>query len=455
MYRLSFILLMFLVASVAGVRMLPPHLIAAETDARNSDARNDETKIYQQLNLFGSVFEVIRKSYVEEPDEIELISSAIDGMLTSLDPHSGYLDAEEFEELRTQTQGKFGGLGIQVTMEKGVVKVVSPIDDTPAERAGIMSGDLITHLDGETIYGMTLSEAVKKMRGDVDTPIILTIRRKGQNALMEVKIIRDMIRLESVRHRIERDEIGYIRITTFNEETSDALKSAVETIKSEVGEGAVKGYVIDLRNNPGGLLDQAINVSDMFLDQGEIVSTRGRDRADIERYNAREGVIVDDRPVIVLINGGSASASEIVAGALQDHRRATIVGTRSFGKGSVQTIMPLGEHGAIRLTMARYFTPSGRSIQAKGIKPDILVEQELPEAWERAAKRSRGEASLPGHLEADDGRSEEKDEEEQSGSSSYVPKDPKQDIQLNYVLDLLQGIRTIGDVSESEKKDES
>jgi carboxyl-terminal processing protease len=394
---------------------------------------------YRQLNLFGDVFERIRADYVESPDDTALIESAIDGMLTSLDPHSSYLSAKDFKDMQVQTSGKFGGLGIEVTMEEGVIKVVSPIDDTPAARAGILAGDMIIALDGETVQGLNLNQAVEKMRGNINTPITLTIKREGVEKPFDVRLVRDVITIHSVRSRIE-GEIGYIRITTFNEQTFDGLNEAIDKIEKEVGADKVKGYVVDLRNNPGGLLDQAIAVSDAFLDRGEIVSTRGRHAEETQRHNAHSGDLAASKPVIVLVNGGSASASEIVAGALQDHGRATIVGTRSFGKGSVQTIIPLGSNGALRLTTARYFTPSGRSIQAKGIDPDIEVIQELPpELADQQDVEPRGEASLRGHLTGDQPPSE--DVKEESGSLAYVPPDPKDDKQLNYALDLLRGLQ--------------
>lgn len=388
--------------------------------------------IYRQLNLFGDVFERIRADYVESPDDAKLIESAINGMLTSLDPHSSYLPPKDFRDMQVQTRGEFGGLGIEVTMEDGLVKVVTPIDDTPAQKAGVLTNDFITHIDGEQVQGLTLNEAVEKMRGPVNTEIKLTIRREGAEEPVELTLNRAVIRIKSVRSRVEGD-VGYVRISQFNEQTFEGLKAAVEEIEKEVPADKLKGFVIDLRNNPGGLLDQAISVSDAFLDRGEIVSTRGRQADETQRFNAREGDLTDGKPVIILVNGGSASASEIVAGALQDHRRATVLGTRSFGKGSVQTIIPLGANGAIRLTTARYYTPAGRSIQAKGIDPDIEILQELPEELKGKAE-TKGEASLRGHLESQDG-------EEGGGSQAYVPPDAKDDKQLNYALDLLRGIQ--------------
>ena len=394
---------------------------------------------YRELNLFGDVFERIRADYVETPDDSKLIESAINGMLAGLDPHSSYLSPKNFQDMQVQTSGKFGGLGIEVTMENGVVKVVSPIDDTPAARAGILAGDLITGLDGEAVDGLSLNEAVDKMRGAIDTPITLTIVRSGVEKPFDVKLVREEIVVQSVRSRQEGD-VAYIRITTFNEQTFDGLKSAIDKLTADIGPDKIKGYIIDLRNDPGGLLDQAIAVSDAFLDQGEIVSTRGRHADETQRYNARSGDLANGKPVIVLVNGGSASASEIVAGALQDHRRATILGTRSFGKGSVQTIIPLGANGALRLTTARYFTPSGRSIQAKGISPDIEVLQELPpELAADMPAEPRGEASLKGHLT---GEGATEGQPEESGSQAYVPPDPKDDKQLKFALDLLNGIQS-------------
>ncbi|MDP2734234.1 MAG: S41 family peptidase, partial [Hoeflea sp.] len=325
--------LALVVGFAGGLAVSLPKFIPAEA------AGNSET--YRQLNLFGEVFERVRSDYVEAPDDSKLIEAAVNGMLAGLDPHSSYMSPKSFRDMQVQTRGEFGGLGIEVTMEDGLVKVVSPIDETPAEKAGIMANDLITHLDGEQVQGMTLSQAVEKMRGAVNTPITLTIMREGKDEPFDVKVVRDIIRIRSVRNRTE-EEVGYIRITTFNEQTYDALKASVSELEEEIGSDKLKGFIVDLRNNPGGLLDQAIAVSDAFLDRGEIVSTRGRNADETQRYNARKGDIASGKNVIVLINGGSASASEIVAGALQDHRRATVLGTRSFGKGSVQTIIPLG-----------------------------------------------------------------------------------------------------------------
>ena len=371
--------------------------------ARSQSASAANSEIYRQLDLFGEVLERVRSDYVEKPDDPKLIESAINGMLTALDPHSAYLTPKHFRDMQVQTRGEFGGLGIEVTMENGVVKVVAPIEDTPAARAGLMSGDLITHLDKEQILGLTLQEAVEKMRGPVNSPITLTVVRKGTEDPFDVKVTRDVIHINPVKYNAEGDDVGYIRVTTFNEQTTANLQKAVEDLKKQLGPN-LKGYIIDLRNNPGGLLDQAISVSDAFLDQGAIVLTRGRNLEETQRSNARQGDITDGQKIVVLINGGSASASEIVAGALQDHHRATILGTRSFGKGSVQTIIPLGSNGALRLTTARYYTPSGRSIQAKGIEPEVVVEEELPDDLKQKAElqATRGEANLRGHLKGED-----------------------------------------------------
>ncbi|HLF58961.1 MAG TPA: S41 family peptidase [Alphaproteobacteria bacterium] len=373
-----------LVALVAGVVLLTPYALFGEEGASDT---------YRQLNLFGEVFERVRADYVEEVTDGKLIETAINGMLTSLDPHSSYLNPDSFRDMQVQTKGEFGGLGIEVTLENGFVKVVSPIDDTPAAKAGIRPGDVITHLDGESVLGMTLQEAVDKMRGPVDTQIKLTIGRQGQEPF-DVSLTRAVIKIQSVRSKVV-DDVGYIRITSFNEQTESGLETAVAEIKSKEGD-KLKGYVLDLRNNPGGLLDQAVAVSDSLLDKGEIVSTRGRKPEMAQRFNAKAGDLTDNMPVVVLINGGSASASEIVAGALQDHHRAIVVGTPSFGKGSVQTIIPLSNHGAMRLTTARYYTPSGHSIQGKGIEPDIEVPQAKIQPLETPQRRR--EADLKGAL---------------------------------------------------------
>ena len=420
--------------------------------ARRPSASASNSDIYRQLDLFGEVLERVRADYVEKPDDAKMIEAAINGMLMALDPHSSYLNPKEFRDMQVQTRGEFGGLGIEVTMENGVVKVVSPIEDTPAAKAGIMSGDFITALDKEQLQGLTLQEAVEKMRGPVNAPITLTIVRKGVDNPFDVKMVRDVIHIEPVKYNAEND-VGYIHITSFNEQTTADLQRAVEDLKKEIGP-KLKGYVIDLRNNPGGLLDQAISVSDAFLDQGAIVITKGRNLEETQRSNATPGDITGGQKLVVLINGGSASASEIVAGALQDHHRATIIGTRSFGKGSVQTIIPLGSNGALRLTTARYYTPSGRSIQAKGIEPEVVVEEELPDGLKdkAAVQSTRGEANLRGHLKGEGEPADSKDEEE-SGSSAYVAPDKDKDTQLQYGLDLLRGIKSVD--TEAKKKAEA
>jgi carboxyl-terminal processing protease len=429
MRKTSLIVLGAVAGALATLLVTQPHsmLFGSAASAAASDT-------YRELNLFGDVFERVRADYVEKPDDSKLVESAINGMLAGLDPHSSYMDKKSFGDMQVQTRGEFGGLGIEVTMEDGLVKVVAPIDDTPAAKAGVMANDIITELDDEAVQGMTLNQAVDKMRGPVNTKIKLTIMRKGSDKPIEVTIMRDVIRVKSVRSHSEGDDVGYIRITQFNEQTTDGLKQAINDLNSQLGADKIKGYVVDLRNNPGGLLDQAISVSDTFLDKGEIVSTRGRNPEETQRFNARPGDMTKGKPLIVLINGGSASASEIVAGALQDHKRATLVGTRSFGKGSVQTIIPLGAgNGALRLTTARYYTPSGRSIQAKGITPDIEVLQDVPDDLKNRTD-TKGEASLRGHLKAEG--------TEESGSQSYVPPDEKDDAALKTAMDLLRGTAT-------------
>ena len=382
---------------VATTQLAGP-LIAQESEANAS--------VYKQLDLFGDIFERIRAGYVEDVDEKDLIEAAINGMLTSLDPHSSYLSADDAAAMRVQTRGEFGGLGIEVTQEEGYVKVVSPIDGTPADAAGVLAGDYITAVDGESVLGLTLDDAVELMRGPVGSEIIITIVREGEIEPLEVSIVRDTIKLTAVRHRTEGNAV-VLRVTTFNDQTFPNLEAGLkEQAEAAGGIDNVDGIVLDLRNNPGGLLNQAIFVSDAFLDAGEIVSTRGRDPEDGERFNAQPGDLAEGKPIVVLINGGSASASEIVAGALQDHRRAIVVGTKSFGKGSVQTVLPLQGDGAMRITTARYYTPSGRSIQALGISPDIIVEQPRPvpvdpDAEEEDDRAIRSEADLRGSLDND------------------------------------------------------
>ncbi len=398
-------------------------------------AASSET--YRQLNLFGDVFERVRAEYVEEVQDEQLIEAAIKGMLSSLDPHSSYLNAKAFKDMQVQTRGEFGGLGIEVTMESGLVKVVSPIDDTPAYRAGLQPGDLISHIDGEQVLGMTLNEAVDRMRGPINSPIVITILRESEPAPFDVRLIRDLVKIRSVRWHTE-GEIGYLRITSFNEQTEPGVIEGIREMREEIGED-MKGLVLDLRNNPGGLLDQAVAVSDAFLDQGEIVSTRGRRGDSAQRFNAEAGDLIADMPMVVLINGGSASASEIVAGALQDHRRAIILGTRSFGKGSVQTIIPLPGNGAMRLTTARYYTPSGRSIQVRGIDPDIVVERTTIEEVEGA--KGRREADLRGALEEQPDESEGEADGPEPALSDSLDEGPELiDFQLRRALDLLEGL---------------
>jgi carboxyl-terminal processing protease len=424
-----------LLGATAGAAMtlfaIQPHMIFAATSA---NAAMEDT--YRQLNLFGDVFERVRADYVEVPDDGKLIESAINGMLAGLDPHSSYMDPKGLKDMQVETTGEFGGLGIEVTMEDGLIKVVAPIDETPAAKAGLLANDVIVKVDDEPVQGMTLNQAVEKLRGPADTKVKLTIMRKGQAKPIEMSLTREVIRVRSVRSKVDGDDIGYIRMTQFSEQTTDGLKKAIVDITGKVSNDKLRGYILDLRNNPGGLLDEAISVSSAFIQRGEIVSTRGRNPEETQRFTAHGGDLTKGKPLIVLINGGSASASEIVAGALQDQKRATILGTRSFGKGSVQTIIPLGsDKGALRLTTARYFTPSGRSIQAKGIVPDIEVLQDLPDDVKANTDTSTlGEASLRGHLKGDAGK-------EQTGSQSYIPPDEKNDKALAMAEGLLRRIQ--------------
>ncbi len=403
--------------------------------------------VYEQLDLFGDIFERIRAQYVEEVDAQDLIEAAIDGMLTSLDPHSSYLSADDAADMRVQTRGEFGGLGIEVTQEEGFVKVVSPMDGTPADKAGILAGDFITHVDGESVLGLTLDEAVEMMRGPVGSEIIITVVREGQTEPFDVSIIRDTIKLTAVRTRSVGDTV-VLRVTTFNDQTYPNLEEGMKKeIEALGGMENVNGFVIDLRNNPGGLLSQAIRVSDAFLDKGEIVSTRGRDPQDGDRFNATPGDLADGKPVVVLINGGSASASEIVAGALQDHRRAIVIGTKSFGKGSVQTVMPLKGDGAMRLTTARYYTPSGRSIQALGVSPDIVVQQppRREDTGEEEQRASRSEADLRGRLENDSLSEDERRQiEADRAKAEEAARLREEDYQLAYAIDILKGLSALG-----------
>ncbi len=419
--------------------------------ATPSEGKTSDT--YKQLNLFGDVFEKIRAQYVREVTDEELIEAAIKGMLVSLDPHSSYLTPKNFDDMQVQTKGEYGGLGMEVTLDKGVVRVVSPIDDTPASRAGIQAGDYITRLDGEQVMGLSLNEAVNKMKGEVGTDIVITVVRKGEDKPLEITLTRATISIKSVRHRLE-GEVGYIRISSFTEKTEAGLLEALDKINQELGDD-LQGVVLDLRNNPGGLLTQSIAVSSAFLTRGEVVSTRTRNDEHVQRYPARKGDMINGKPLIVLINGGSASASEIVAGALQDHRRAVVVGTQSFGKGSVQTVIPLGANGAMRLTTAYYFTPSGNSIQSEGITPDVLIEQIRFDKTEEINTRRRSENDLRGRLANPNGSDKQKEGEKTDGEKdneddqeiSVKPeeKEPalttaQDDYQLNFAINLLHGM---------------
>ena len=430
-------------------RMLVLVWIIALFGPMTASAQTEKNDVYKQLNLFGDVFERVRAIYVEEKTDKELIESAINGMLSSLDPHSSFIPAKEYTDMQVETRGTFGGLGIEVTMENGLVKVVAPIDDTPAFRAGVEAGDLISHLDGEPVQGLTLSEAVDKMRGEVGKPITITVIR-AESETFDIEIIRDIIKIQSVHSRVE-DKIGYVRITSFNGTAYEGLAKAIDQIEGELGDD-VQGFVLDLRNNPGGLLNQAIAISNAFLEKGEIVSTRSRNDDDIQRYNAKGGDLIDGKPLIILINGGSASASEIVAGALKDHGRAILLGTTTFGKGSVQSIIELPGHGAMRLTTARYYTPAGISIQGKGIAPDIVVNPAKVEEINVAGRRK--EADLRGSLDAgkSDPGAEEKPEDATTDTDkgdapeADAPKEePKEeekpiDYQLVRALDIIRGI---------------
>jgi carboxyl-terminal processing protease len=438
--------LTFFLGTVTGaclaVLVAGPHgaqLVAAAKAA----ARSDNT--YSQLNLFGNVFERIRGSYVEKPDDSKLIEGAINGMISSLDPHSRYMNEKGWSDMQETTHGEFGGLGIEVTMEDGLIKVVAPIDDTPAAKAGIMSGDLITQIDDDALSGLTLDQAVAKMKGAPNSKIRLKIIRKGADAPVDIAIVREIIRVRPVRYHAEGGDIGYIRITNFNEQTTDGLRKAITEISKAIPPEKLAGYVVDLRNNPGGLLDQAVSVSSTFMARGEVVSTRGRTPEETQRFTARGGDLTRGKPLVVLINGGSASASEIVAGALHDHKRATLIGTRSFGKGSVQTIIPLGTgNGALALTTARYYTPSGKSIQAQGITPDLEVLQDVPDELKSRADL-RGEASMRGHLAADGGA-------EQTGSQSYVPPSERDDKALQAAFNQLRGVTVNANAPGSVKR---
>jgi len=441
-------------ASAAAILAFLAAPVVAQDKADPKAGGGDKSELYQQLNLFGDVLERIRRDYVEPVEEKTLIENAINGMLTALDPHSSYMNPKTYKDMQVQTKGEFGGLGIEVTMENGVIKVVSPIDDTPASKAGIQSGDLIFALDGEPVQGLTLQEAVEKMRGKVGTPIKISIRR-GTKDPFDVSLTREIIKVKSVRYRLEGGDIGYIRVTSFTEQSTSGVLDAIEKLKKEAG-NKLKGFVLDLRNNPGGLLDQAIAMSDAFLDKGEIVSVKARKSDDVQRWNAKPGDVANGLPIVVLVNGGSASASEIVAGALQDHRRAIILGTRSFGKGSVQTIMQVTGGGAIRLTTALYFTPSGRSIQKEGIKPDIEVEPaKIENIQSRAGFREENlrrsitnPNEKPGDAKPEAGKPADKKDDKPaanqatppSGDPDEPPKEAVADYQLLRAADLIRGI---------------
>ena len=409
-----------LLTGIAGILIVtaPVSVIAESSDT------------YRQLNLFGDVFERVRADYVVDVTDKDLIEAAIKGMLSSLDPHSTYLNADTYRRMQETTRGEFGGLGIEVTMENGFVKVISPIEDTPAFRAGVKPGDLITHLDDEPVLGLTLRDAVDKMRGPINTDITITVARAGSVKPIKITIKRGVIPVRSVRGRAESN-VAYVRISSFTKQTEPGLRKVIGEIRGKLGD-KMEGLILDLRSNPGGLLDQAVAVSDAFLSRGEIVSTRGRRAQDSKRYNARGGDLVEGKPIIVLIDGGSASASEIVAGALQDHQRAIILGTKSFGKGSVQTIMPLGRNGAIRLTTSRYYTPSGKSIQATGINPDIFVPRARLELLDTGPARS--EASLRGHLVGQD--EAEGDDKKADAKANDTPED----YQLTRAVDLMHAL---------------
>ena len=459
-------------AFLAGPALAPAF---AQDKADPKAGGGDKSELYQQLNLFGDVLERVRRDYVEPVEEKTLIENAINGMLTALDPHSSYMNPKAYKDMQVQTKGEFGGLGIEVTMDNGVIKVVSPIDDTPAAKAGIQAGDLIFALDGEPVQGLTLQEAVEKMRGKPGTPLKISVRRANKDPF-DVSLTREVIKVRSVRSRLEGGDIGYIRITSFTEQTNSGVIDAVEKLKKEAG-NKLKGYILDLRNNPGGLLDQAIAVSDDFLDKGEIVSVKARKSDDVQRWNAKQGDIANGLPIVVLVNGGSASASEIVAGALQDHRRAIILGTRSFGKGSVQTIMQVTGGGAIRLTTALYFTPSGRSIQKEGIKPDIEVEPAKienlqaragfreenlrgsitnpnlkPGETPKAAPKSETKPEAKSETKPEAGKpGDKKDEKPAANQANQPPADPDEppkeqaaDYQLLRAVDLIRGISLYG-----------
>jgi carboxyl-terminal processing protease len=424
--KVSYIALGVAIGLVSGA------LIPYSSSLLSNRAAAAAPETYRELNLLGDVFDQISNSYVEKPNDSKVIEAAINGMLASLDPHSRYMDAKAFADFQAKTAGKFGGIGIEITQENGMIKIVTAIDDTPAAKAGILSGDVITDIDGDSARAMTLDQVADKMRGVPNSMVRLKVLRGSAKEVKAFQIVRDIIKVPSVRSHIEDGDIGYVHITEFDEQSYDGLKSAMDKFQDAPGD-KLKGYILDLRNNPGGLVDQSVQIVNAFLDRGEIVSTRGRDVEETQRYDARPGVdLSHGRPLVVLINGGSASASEIVSGALQDHKRATLIGTRSFGKGSVQTIIPLGENGALALTTARYYTPSGRSIQAKGIEPDIQILEDVPDDL-KGKEDIEGESSLKGHLT--------NGVDEKNGSQAYVPPDPKNDKQLLAAVDLLHGVK--------------
>ena len=407
-----------------------------------ANSKESKKETYEQLDLFGQVFDLVKSKYVEEVKRKELIEAAINGMLSSLDPHSGFLVPKSYDDMQVDTKGSFGGLGIEVTQQDGFVKVVSPMDDTPAYKAGVLAGDFITFVDDKPMLGLSLSEAVEIMRGPVGSTIKLTIVREGLEDPIEVQVIRDVIKLTAARVRIENNVV-IMRVTTFNEQTMPNLKDGIKAVMEQIGEKEPKGFVLDLRNNPGGLLSEAISVTDLFLDQGEIVSTRDREGKG-ERYKAIKGDIAEGKPLVILINAGSASASEIVAGALQDHRRAIVLGTKSFGKGSVQSVLPMGQSGGIRLTTARYYTPSGRSIQALGVTPDIFLKFKRVEESEEEKRKTFSEADLEGALSNDSLTDTEKEmlrKEEISFQETNERR--KKDNQLAHAIDLIEGLSVL------------
>ncbi|HEX2581712.1 MAG TPA: S41 family peptidase [Dongiaceae bacterium] len=434
-----------LTGAAFAVGLLTGAIVFTHGSVKAQSADASQKSVYEQLNLFGDVFEKVRAAYVEPVKDQDLIESAINGMLTSLDPHSSYLNAKDFADMQVQTKGEFGGLGIEITMENGAIKVIAPMDDTPAAQAGIQPGDYITHIDGKPILGLSLNDAVAKMRGEPGSAITVTIVR-GQKDPFDVTMKRAVIAIKSVRWEMEDNDIGYVRISSFSEKTDVGLKEAVAKIK-DASHGKLQGLVLDLRNNPGGLLDQAIAVCDDFMDKGEIVSTRGRNPDEVQRWNAEKGDLLDGKPVVILINGGSASASEIVSGALQDQHRAVLLGTKSFGKGSVQTIIPVPGHGAIRLTTARYYTPSGRSIQAKGIDPDIEVRP--AKVTDIDTPKTTSEADLKGAIQNKGGTNSDQaatasaQKAPHVGSEKNAITDPTEDYQLARALDLIRGVAII------------